>query len=224
LTGVWVNLWPHGLTVAVLGYLLGSVSGSLVLGRLQSIDIRAVGSGNAGGTNALRTRGWRFALAVVVIDIGKGALAAGAVPAALEAVTATRATWLALGAVGGLAAIVGHIWPVYFGFRGGKGAGTAVGAVAVLAPASIGPMFLVWLVTLLITGYVGLATILAGLVLIPAVWWLGPDPVPPALMSFAIAVATIIVLTHRGNIQRLIKGNENRFDTHKLWRRRDRSS
>ena len=214
-----IDLWPQGLVVAVLGYLLGSVSGSLVLGRLQSVDIRALGSGNAGGTNALRTQGWRFALGVVIIDIGKGALAAGLVPTWLMQGLDVDTGWFALASVGGFAAILGHIWPVYFGFRGGKGAGTAVGAVAVVAPACIAPMFIVWLVTVLVTGYVGLATILAGVVLVPAVWWLGPDPLPMSVAAFAIAVAGVIALTHRGNIQRLIEGNENRFDTGKLWRR-----
>lgn len=224
MTGAWADLWPAGLAVAVMGYLLGSVSGSLVLGGLRAIDIRAMGSGNAGGTNALRTQGWKFALGVVAIDIGKGALAAGVAPVMATSVFGATAAWLTLATIAGLAAILGHIWPLYFGFRGGKGAGTAVGAVAVIAPSCIGPMFLVWLVTVLLTGYVGLATIFAGVVLIPAVWWLGPQPLPPALAGFAIAVAVVIALTHRGNIQRLIEGNENRFDTHKLWRRRDRSS
>jgi len=223
-SGTWAMVWPHGLVVAMLGYLLGSVSGSLVLGRLQSVDIRAMGSGNAGGTNALRTQGWPFALGVVAIDIGKGALAAGVAPFIVTLVFGATTAWLTLATIAGLAAILGHIWPLYFGFRGGKGAGTAVGAVAVIAPSCIGPMFLVWLVTVLVTGYVGLATIFAGVVLIPTVWWLGPHPLPPALAGFAIAVAVVIVLTHRGNIQRLIEGNENRFDTQKLWRRRDRSS
>lgn len=202
------------------GYLIGSISGSLILGRLKQVDIRALGSGNAGGTNAFRTQGWRFALAVVVIDIGKGAIAAGVLPWLVSASIADQHATITLGTVAGFTAILGHVWPVYFGFKGGKGAGTAVGAVAVLAPSCIGPMFAIWLVTLLATGYVGLATMLAGLILIPAMIGFGPDPTPMSLIVFAVAIAVLIILTHRSNIVRLIQGNENRFNTQKLWRRR----
>lgn len=215
LAPIWV--WAF---VVVGGYLLGSISGSLLLGRLKQVDIRSLGSGNAGGTNAFRTQGWRFALAVVVIDMGKGAMAAGVLPWVVSAYLADPQAKITLGAVAGFAAILGHVWPLYFGFKGGKGAGTAVGAVAVLAPSCIGPMFIIWLVTLLATGYVGLATILAGLILIPAMIWFGPDPTPMSLIVFAVAIAVLIILTHRSNIARLIQGNENRFNTQKLWRRR----
>lgn len=204
---------------ALLGYLLGSISGSLLLGRWQGVDIRTQGSGNAGGTNALRTRGWRFALAVVVIDIGKGALAAWLAMTLVNAL-ALGIDPLVAGVSAGLAAFIGHVYPVFFGFRGGKGAGTAVGAVAVLAPWAILPMFGVWLLTVLATGYVGLATILAGLVLVPTLWWLGPEPVPMALVVFASAVAILIVFTHRSNLARLRDGTENRFEKARLLRRR----
>jgi len=207
------------IAAVVLGYLLGSISGSLLLGRLQGVDIRTEGSGNAGGTNALRTRGWRFALAVVIIDIGKGALAAWLTMVMVSALAVTMDPLVA-GVAAGLAAFLGHVYPVFFGFRGGKGAGTAVGAVAVLAPWSILPMFTIWLLTILATGYVGLATILAGLVLLPALWWLGPEPVPTPLMVFALSLALLIVFTHRSNLARLRAGTENRFDKARLLRRR----
>jgi len=213
------------LTVVAAGYLLGSVSGSLVLGRLRGIDIRALGSGNAGGTNALRTVGWSFALAVVVIDIGKGALAAAAAPLLAawlpDAWVGTRLLApVALAAAAGLAAVVGHVWPLYFAFRGGKGAGTAVGVVAVVSPWCMVPLALVWLVVLLGTGYVGLATVLAGLSLVPAMWLLGPAPLPPTLAILAIALAGLLVFTHRGNIARLRRGTENRFERARVLKRR----
>ncbi len=210
--------WVWGVPL-VAGYLLGSISGALVLGRFSNVDIRAMGSGNAGGTNAFRTKGWRFALGVVVIDIGKGVLAAAGLPMVL-----THAGWvdqaaLTAGVVAGFAAILGHIWPLYFGFRGGKGAGTAVGAVLVLAPGCILPMLITWLVTLLATGYVGFSTILTGLVLVPSMIYFGPEPLPTDLAIFAVAVAGLIVFTHRSNLQRMRQGTENRFNTQKLWRR-----
>src|SRR5699024_1150530 len=154
--------------------LLGSISGALLLGRLQGIDIRTIGSGNAGGTNALRTVGWRFALAVVLVDVGKGAIAAGLLPLATSLLTSQQPDFITLAAAAGGGAVIGHVWPLYFRFKGGKGAGTAVGAMAVIAPWCLAPLLLVWVVTIIGTGYVGLATILAGLSLVPSMWLLGP--------------------------------------------------
>ena len=113
--------------------LLGSISGSLLLGRWRGLDIRRHGSGNAGGTNALRVGGWRFALGVVVIDVGKGALATllGAWSLDSWAVPLDQNWQMASCA---FAAVLGHCWPVFFGFRGGKGAGTAIGCILVLSP------------------------------------------------------------------------------------------
>ncbi len=206
--------------IPLAGYLLGSISGSLVLGRFRGLDIRAMGSGNAGGTNALRSVGWKFALAVVVIDLGKGAIAAGLLPMFGTWLSPSPAPTVTLGALAGFACVIGHVWPLYFRFRGGKGAGTAVGAIAVLAPWCILPLLLVWSVVLVGTGYVGLATVLAGLSLVPAMWLLGPDPLPPALGALAIGLAILLVFTHRSNLVRLKEGTENRFDKVRLLKPR----
>jgi glycerol-3-phosphate acyltransferase PlsY len=207
--------------VVLAGYLLGSISGALVLGRLRGIDIRKHGSGNAGGTNALRTVGWAFALVVVLIDVGKGALAAW-LATRLPSLSSTGPLLDApsLAAVAGLAAVVGHVWPVFFGFRGGKGAGTAVGVVAVVAPWCILPLLVVWLITLLGTGYVGLATVLAGVSLVPSMALLGPAPLAPALAGLSIALAGLLLFTHRGNLARLKSGTENRFEKARVLKRR----
>ena len=207
--------------MTLLGYLLGSLSGSLLLGRLRGVDIRAMGSGNAGGTNALRSVGWLFAVAVVLIDIGKGIVAALAVPVLPPIFgESLPLDTTSIGALSGLAAVAGHVWPVYFRFRGGKGAGTAAGVVAVIAPWCILPLVVVWLVTLLGTGFVGLATVLAGLGLVPSMWLLGPDPLPPALGVLAIVLAGLLLFTHRSNLARLRDGTENRFDKARMLRRR----
>lgn len=206
--------------IAIGGYLLGSISGSLLLGRLRGIDIRAMGSGNAGGTNALRSVGWKFALGVIIIDLGKGAVAAGLLPWLGQWLSPVPVATITLGAVAAFAAVVGHIWPVYFRFRGGKGAGTAVGAIAVIAPWCIAPLLLVWIITIVGTGYVGLATVLAGLSLVPAMWLLGPEPLPMALGVLAVAMAVLLMFTHRANLGRLLSGTENRFDKARLFRRR----
>ena len=211
------------ILAALAGYLLGSISGSLVLGRLRGVDIRQLGSGNAGGTNALRTVGWRFALGVILIDVGKGALAAGLVPLALLQLPFTLLDFPTLAATAGLAAVLGHVWPLYFRFRGGKGAGTAVGVIAVVAPWCLAPLLLVWVITIIGTGYVGLATILAGLSIVPAMWLLGPEDLPPALGALAIALAILLVYTHRGNLARMRTGSENRFEKARLVGRRKQS-
>jgi len=203
----------HVLLALVLAYLLGSVSGSLVLGRFLGIDIRASGSGNAGGTNAFRTRGWRFALAVLLIDIGKGALAAWlGLRLWPEGLGLTR---FDLAAACTLVAAAGHTWPLYFGFRGGKGAGTLVGGLCVAWPLTVGPVFLVWLCCLVLTGYVGLSTILAAAALVPLAIWLAP-----AQLVFALAAAGFILFTHRSNVIRLWNGSEHRFERVRLLRRR----
>lgn len=188
----------------LLAYLLGSLSGSLLLGRLVGVDIRRSGSGNAGGTNALRTRGWRFALGVVVIDVGKGVLAAW-VPAWLGIET----VWVPAACV--LAAVAGHVWPVFFGFRGGKGAATLIGGLAVIWPLALPGVLAVWVLVLVLTGYVGLATILACAVLVPLAWWF-PGDVSMLRMGFAGVAALLILYTHRANVKRLREGNENRFE------------
>lgn len=208
------------VVIAVGGYLVGSISGSLLLGRLRDIDIRTMGSGNAGGTNALRTVGWQFALGVIVIDVGKGAVSAGLLPLLSHWISSDPLDFTTLAAVGGFTAVLGHVWPVYFRFRGGKGAGTAVGAIAVAAPWCLAPLLLVWLVTLIGTGYVGLATILAGLSLVPSMWLFGPDPLPVALAALAIVLAVLLIYTHRANLARMRAGDENRFEKARLLRRR----
>ncbi len=194
-----------------VAYLLGSLSGSLLLGRLVGVDIRQSGSGNAGGTNALRTRGWKFALGVVLIDVGKGVLAAW-VPVWFGIETA----WVPAACV--LAAVVGHVWPVFFGFRGGKGAATLIGGLAVIWPLALPGVLAVWVLVLVSTGYVGLSTILACAALVPLAWLL-PGDAPMLRMAFALVAALLILYTHRANVKRLRDGNENRFERARLLAR-----
>lgn len=203
--------------VLLLAYLLGSVSGSLLLGRLRHVDIRTLGSGNAGGTNALRTQGWPFALGVVLIDVGKGVLAAGLLPglAANQATLAPEALMLACG----LAAVLGHCFPVWHGFRGGKGAATTVGVLAVVNAWLLLPMLVTWVLVLVLSGYVSLATVLAGFALLPAAWWLEASALQTAFVGL---IAVFMAFTHRGNVRRLLQRRESRFERVRLrnwWRR-----
>jgi len=188
------------LLLLLLAYLLGSLSGSLLLGKLRGVDIRTVGSGNAGGTNALRTQGFKFALGTVLVDVGKGALAA----------------WLALRFADEawayacvMAAAVGHVWPVFHGFRGGKGAATIMGGLAVVWPQALLPTLAMWLLSMMWGGYVGLSTVLAGISVPLFGLVTGADP---ARMAFAAAVALFLVFTHRGNLVRLRAGTEPRSE------------
>jgi len=204
----------------LLAYLLGSVIGSLVLGRLRGVDIREQGSGNAGGTNALRTQGWTFALGVVLIDVGKALLAVAVLPGLdLPLVGIDPAVgrgWLAVACAA--AVVAGHVYPVWYEFRGGKGAATLIGAVAVLAPAALVPVAVVWLATVMLTGFVGLGTILATATL--PVYFALAAPGSAALLTFGVAMAAFVAYTHRSNIERMRAGNENR--ARRLWLLRPR--
>ena len=190
-------------------YLLGSLSGSLILGRMRGVDIRTQGSGNAGGTNAYRTQGILFALGTVVIDVGKGALAAALtwVPPAIAEMDP-----LVQGLSLGLACTAGHIWPLFFGFRGGKGGAVVIGMLAVCFPLSILPMVGVWLVCLSLSGYVGLSTVLAGATLIPTAWFFADPAQRPALLILGVVTTALFSWTHRGNLDRLRRGTEHRFE------------
>ncbi|MEO8466751.1 MAG: glycerol-3-phosphate 1-O-acyltransferase PlsY [Gammaproteobacteria bacterium] len=195
-----------------LAYLLGGVLGSLVVGHFRGVDIRKVGSGNPGGTNALRTQGKLFALLVMIIDVGKGILAAALLPplvlplVGLDPVV-ERSTILYAVALG---AIVGHVFPVWFRFRGGKGGATAAGLLLYLAPVAGAVMLGAWLLIVLLTGFVGLATVGAALV---ALVFIGVTALPEqvGLFVFACLTGALVIYAHRGNIQRMLNGTESRF-------------
>ena len=152
---------------ALLSYLLGSILGSLLIGRFRGVDIRTLGSGNAGATNALRTQGKKVALCVLLIDVAKGWIATALLaPLALPGIApdAPRLqAWCT--AVCGIAVMLGHIYPLWYGFRGGKGMATLVGAVLGISPWLLVPMILTWLAAVILFGFVGLGSMLAALAL-----------------------------------------------------------
>lgn len=202
------------LLLMVVAYLLGSISGSLVLGRLRGVDIREQGSGNAGGTNAWRTQGWKFAVAVGVIDVAKGALAAWIALTYAPLLPTLSVT--AHGYLAAAAAVIGHVWPVWHGFRGGKGAATLFGGLLVLWPWAILPVLLVWGAVVLSSGFVGMATV-ATFACLPLWGWFGDAG--PARMWFAVWAALFIAFTHRANLLRLRSGSESRFERARLLHR-----
>jgi glycerol-3-phosphate acyltransferase PlsY len=225
---------------ALIAYLLGTLLGSLILGRLRGVDIRSMGSGNAGATNALRTQGKLFGASVLILDMGKGVLAVAWVPALVLPGVGLQGVglqgmglqgmglqgmgmdahlpreWLALAC--GLAVILGHVYPVWFDFRGGKGVATVVGVIGALEPRLLVPLFSCWFIVLLLSGYVGLASMLAGVGLVIAVYWSDPGNTP--LLWFCILITAFVFYTHRGNLQRMAAGTESRT---RLWLFRSRA-
>jgi acyl phosphate:glycerol-3-phosphate acyltransferase len=201
----------------LLAYLLGSIIGSLVIGQLRGgVDIREMGSGNAGGTNALRTQGLAFAIWVMVIDIGKGWIAAGLLPGLELPLIGVDAVidrmWLAVACA--TAVVVGHVYPVWYGFRGGKGAATLVGVVLGLKPAALIPLLVVWLIVVMLTGFVGLATMIATATF-PAYVAIARIEPAQSLLTFGCVMLLFVCYTHRANIERMRTGTENR--AHSLW-------
>jgi acyl phosphate:glycerol-3-phosphate acyltransferase len=206
----------------LVAYLLGALLGSLVLGRLRGIDIRRLGSGNAGATNALRTQGPWFAVATLLIDLCKGAIAVRYLPGAsfpgVGLDPALDRAWLTVSC--GFAVIVGHVYPVWFAFRGGKGVATMVGVVGALEPRLLIPVIGTWIVVVMLTGFVGLASMLAGAALVAAVAAL--EPKNTALLVFCVVIELFVVFTHRQNIARMWAGKETRMQ--KLWLFRSRTA
>lgn len=201
---------------ALLAYVLGSCVGSLLIGKLRGVDIRTMGSGNAGATNMLRTQGRVAALTVLLIDLGKGWVATGVIapwviPGLPPAEPGIRA-WLPAGC--GLAVIVGHVYPLWYGFRGGKGVATFLGAVLGINPWLVLVMALTWLAVVVLSGFVGLASI-AGAVAVAAAIAAHYSSAGPPLLVFAILAALLIIYTHRANIARMLAGTESR--ARRLW-------
>lgn len=203
---------------AMVSYLLGSIVGGLAIGRLRGgVDIRTLGSGNPGGTNALRTQGFMFALGVVLIDVAKGWVAAGVIPGlevtpVLPVADDAVREWLPVACAA--AAITGHVYPVWYGFRGGKGVATLAGALAGIAPMLLVPFAATWLLAAVLFGFVSVASMLAALSLPVAAALAGGMPRVP-LVAFGVFAAVTVLFTHRANITRLAAGTEPR--ARRLW-------
>jgi acyl phosphate:glycerol-3-phosphate acyltransferase len=193
---------PAAAALVGVGYLLGSVSFAVLLVRLRTgRDIRTEGSGNAGATNVLRAHGKALALLVAVLDIAKGAAAVLLV----RTVTADPR----YAAAGGFAAVLGHVFPVYYGFRGGKGVATAVGAFAILAPLATLVCAGIFVAIVAATRYVSLASVVTMVLLPPVASLLFHAPRP--IVIAAAATAVLVVLKHHENLRRLAEGQERKL-------------
>jgi acyl phosphate:glycerol-3-phosphate acyltransferase len=201
------------LLVLVAAYLLGSIPTAIIVGKLlRGIDIRQHGSGNAGGTNVFRVLGWKPGVSVMLIDVFKGFVATYWLPQLAFAATTLELQTVQL--LCGVAAIVGHIWTVFAGFRGGKGVGTAAGMLLALFPLAVLICLAVFAIMLFATRIVSISSMTAAvafpivLSLFKYVW---QKPVTPTLYYFSFFAAALIVFTHRSNIKRLLNGTENKF-------------
>jgi glycerol-3-phosphate acyltransferase PlsY len=188
----------------IASYLLGAIPTSYLAGRLfRGIDLREHGSRNLGATNLYRVLGWRYAVPVGLLDAAKGFI-----PVVAFAPRVSSSDLFAL--VCGLTAVLGHAFSVFVGFKGGKGVATAAGVMLGLAPVALAVATAVWIALVFTTGYVSLGSIAAAAVF-PIAVLLFDRPSEPGMLWLDVAVAAAIIWFHRGNIQRLLKGTENRF-------------
>ena len=187
----------------LVSYLIGSIPTSYVVCRVvKGIDLREHGSKNLGATNLFRLLGWRFAIPVGLFDMAKGF-----VPTAFIGPAVSGGILVPL--LCGLAAVLGHMFSPFVGFRGGKGVATGAGIVLALAPLAFGVAFLVWAVLVYLTGYVSLGSVVAAAILPLVTLWLYPDRL--TVVWIEAGLATLIIWMHRANIRRLLNGTESRF-------------
>ena len=186
----------------VVAYLLGSIPFAYLLVRAAGRgDVRRIGSGNVGATNAMRAVGWKVALAVAVLDVGKGVLAV----VLMHQVTANP-VWVA---AAGAMAVVGHCYPVWLSFAGGKGVATAAGAFGSIAFLPIVPVAAVWIVLLALTRVVSLSSVVAAASFPIFLYLLAA--VSPAVVACAVVAVSVIIWRHRDNLARLARGEEPRI-------------
>lgn len=191
----------HTLLTLAASYLLGCIPVGYLLARYRyGIDIRTVGSGNIGTTNILRTLGWGPALLVLLGDAGKGALAVG------------LARWLTnqetVMLLAGIAAVAGHNWSIFLRLKGGRGVATSLGVLVVLMPQVAALLFLLWLIVLVSTRYVSVASMSAAVLFPFLVWFFH---FPPFYLGASLLLSLFALYRHLPNLKRLLAGQEHRF-------------
>lgn len=199
------------LSVIIIGaYLLGSIATAVWTGKIfHGIDIRKHGSGNAGATNMIRVLGWKTGIPVLLIDVLKGWLAA-MLPVFLNIAARDTAILTNLQILAGTVAVIGHIFPVFAGFRGGKGVATITGVLLAIHPLLTLSCLAVFICIILITGYVSVSSMSAG-VAFPVLLNVFFDTPSVFFRIFSVVVAIVLLFTHRKNIRRLMKGEESKF-------------
>ena len=215
------------IVILVLSYLAGSIPGSVWVGRaIYGIDVREHGSGDAGATNVFRVLGWKAGMLSACVDLGKGLLAAGLIATIrLDNLPYGYEFWhveTMVRAAAGVAAIVGHMFPVWARFRGGKGVNTAAGVLIAMTPVTMGIVLGVFVLVLLVSRYVSLASMSAAATFPTAIavqkYLFHTEAFDSGVLVFGIVLALGIVVAHRSNIRRLINGTENRIRKFRLAR------
>tara|TARA_B100001750_G_C15352810_1_gene518078 strand:- start:162 stop:794 length:633 start_codon:yes stop_codon:yes gene_type:complete len=189
------------ILLIILSYLIGSISTSTIICRIKNVDIKKIGSGNAGATNTVRALGKKYGMIVLLLDILKGAF-----PVAIATYLSPNS--LTLPVCCAFAVVTGHVFPIYFSFKGGKGAATFIGTIIVIFPIGALICFIVWILIIFLSGYVGLATIIAAVIFPLSILIFAKTN----LIFFGIASMLFVLIAHYKNIIRLIKGEENRFE------------
>jgi len=196
--------------VFIIAYLLGSIPSAVWIGKwFHNIDVRQHGSGNAGTSNTIRVLGWATGIPVLIIDLGKGWLAA-MLPAMFNLAPTESAMMINIQILSGLTAIIGHIFPLFAGFRGGKGVATVFGVLLALQPLLTLGCFGIFLIVLLLTGIVSVSSISAGIAF-PLLLFLIFETPSLIFKIFSIFIAIALLVTHRKNIDRLFRGEEKRL-------------
>lgn len=202
----------NALTALLAAYLLGAIPFGLLIGKARGIDVRTVGSRNIGATNVFRCVGAKWGILAFLCDMlkGFGGVWCAALPL-LWSPAIPEANALLLRVLCGTAAMLGHIFPVWLGFRGGKGISTALGLLIGVAPAAAGIGFALWVVCFLLSRYVSLSSCLAALAIGALVWTPLYADRPVWFAILMTILAALAILKHRANLVRLAKGTENRF-------------
>jgi len=212
--------------IVILSYLIGSVPNSIIISKLvRGIDIREHGSGNAGGTNVMRVLGWKYGLLVIFLDALKGAIAVVIIsrlfygPLPFENVSPFDDFTL-VQIIAGMSAVIGHIWTVFAGFKGGKGIATALGMLLTLITIDMLIAVGIFALVVLISRYVSLGSIIAA-ISVPSTLFIRENlfhvdiPGYSTLLPFIIGVSVLVIFTHRKNLTRLINGSENKISFRK---------
>jgi glycerol-3-phosphate acyltransferase PlsY len=194
----------------------------MIAGKFKGVDIRKMGSGNAGGTNAFRTMGTQFALVVLFIDVIKGFIAVQFISIlSLERfLPNSNINSEILSIICGCGAVLGHVYPLFYNFKGGKGAGTMMGVLLALFPKGLAICLFFWLMSLIITGYVGFSTIIAGIILPISTALYYKGGLTTTFGIFTIVISIFIIFTHRRNIIRMMDGKESRFEKAMIFRKK----
>jgi len=202
----------------LVAYLLGSIPTAVWVGKyFHGVDVREHGSGNAGATNTIRVLGWKTGIPVLIVDLAKGSIAA-LLPHFLKLAPPDSALLTNLQILTGLTAIVGHIFPIYAGFRGGKGVATVFGVLLAIHPGVTLVCFGVFLIVLALTGIVSVSSMSAGIAF--PIFLLTVFDTPSLIFKiFSVVIAIALLITHRNNIKRLLKGEEK-----KLFKKKEKQS